>query len=108
MDLNLAVLSSRVAAEPELRVFELGARVVRLLVTVRRKAPRRRVDVLPVTVWDPEPEIEQLQSGERVWLVGAVERRFWEASEGRRSRLEIVAEKVETEATVDREAEVGA
>jgi single-stranded DNA-binding protein len=108
MDLNLAVLSGRITAEPELRVFESGARLLRLLVTVRREAPRRRVDVLPVTVWDPEPEIEQLQSGERVWLVGAVERRFWEGPEGRRSRLEIVAEKVETEVTVDREAEVGA
>ncbi|MGZ5384495.1 MAG: single-stranded DNA-binding protein [Acidimicrobiia bacterium] len=96
MDFNLVVLSGRLAAPPEVRVFESGVCLVRYLLTVRTDEPRRRVDVVPVTLWDPpeddlapEPEV-----GQRVWVVGTVQRRFWSASAGRRSRLEIVAEHV--------------
>lgn len=96
MDFNLVVLSGRLAAPPEVRVFESGVCLVRYLLTVRTDEPRHRVDVVPVTQWDPpeddvapEPEV-----GQRVWVVGTVQRRFWSASAGRRSRLEIVAEHV--------------
>ena len=57
--------------------------------------PERRVDVVPVTVWDPDPELEVLEAGRRVWLCGAVQRRFWEGPEGRRSRIEVVAHEVD-------------
>ena len=40
MDLNLVVLSGRLAAPPELRVFESGRRFARYLVTVRSEEPR--------------------------------------------------------------------
>jgi len=96
VDLNLVVLSGRLAAPPELRVFDSGARLVRYLITVRSDEPRHRVDVLPVTLWNPpddeltpEPEV-----GQRVWVAGTVQRRFWSNSAGRRSRLEVVAEQV--------------
>lgn len=96
MDLNLVVLAGTLAAAPELREFESGARLLRLLVTVRTHEPLRRVDVLPVTLWDPPPELiaEDLERGRRVSVCGATQRRFWEAAEGRRSRVEIVAEQV--------------
>jgi single-strand DNA-binding protein len=96
MDLNLVVLCGRLAVDPELKTFESGTRLIRLLVTVRSDEPRRRVDVVPVTVWDPPDElVEGLPAkGRRVWVCGSVQRRFWEAPEGRRSRLEVVAEQV--------------
>jgi single-strand DNA-binding protein len=96
MDLNLVVLCGRLAVDPELKTFESGTRLIRLLVTVRSDEPRRRVDVVPVTVWDPPDElVEGLPTkGRRVWVCGSVQRRFWEAPEGRRSRLEVVAEQV--------------
>jgi single-strand DNA-binding protein len=96
MDLNLVVLCGRVAVEPELKTFESGTRLIRLLVTVRSDEPRRRVDVVPVTVWDPPDELvdELPEKGRRVWVCGSVQRRFWEAPDGRRSRLEVVAEQV--------------
>ena len=53
MDLNLVVLAGRLAAPPELRAFESGATLIRYLVTVRSEEPRRRVDVVPVTLWNP-------------------------------------------------------
>lgn len=96
MDLNLVVLCGRLATDPELRAFDSGAQLARLLVTVRSDEPRRRVDVVPVTLWDPPEEFlsDPPQKGRRVWVCGSVQRRFWESPEGRRSRLEVVAEQV--------------
>ena len=97
MDLNLVVLAGRLAAPPELRAFAGGSRLLRYLVTIRRDDPRRRVDVIPVTLWDPnDDEITRLPGkGDRVWVAGSVQRRFWESPEGRRSRLEVVADQVQ-------------
>ena len=96
MDLNLIVLCGRLATDPELRVFDSGARLIRFLVTVRAEHPRRRVDVVPVTLWDPPDDIidEPGEKGDRVWICGSVQRRFWESRDGRRSRVEVVAEQV--------------
>lgn len=96
MDLNLVVLAGRLAAPPEIRQFESGTRLVRYLVTVRTEEPVRRVDVVPVTLWDPADELVDADPtpGTRVWVAGSVQRRFWSATEGRRSRLEVVADQV--------------
>ena len=96
MDLNLIVLCGRLAVEPELKVFDSGARLVRYLVTVRAEAPRKRVDVIPVTYWDPPDEVwnEKVERGRRVWVCGSIQRRFWESQDGRRSRIEVVADQV--------------
>lgn len=96
MELNLVVLSGRLAAEPELRTFDSGASLLRLLVTVRSTEPRRRVDVIPVTLWNPEGEVmdSALPVGQRVWVAGSVQRRFWASDDGRRSRLEVIAHEV--------------
>ena len=93
MDLNLVVLSGRLAAPTELRTFDSGARLARYLVTCRSEEPSR-VDVIPVTTWDPSPEMESMGPGAPVWVAGSAQRRFWDAGAGRRSRLEIVAEQV--------------
>jgi single-stranded DNA-binding protein len=97
MDLNLVVLSGTLAAAPEFREFDSGARLLRILLTVRTHEPRRRVDVIPVTLWDPPSELEaaSLQRGDRLWVCGSAQRRFWEAKGGRRNRIEIVAAHVE-------------
>ena len=96
MDLNLVVLAGRLAAPPEIRQFESGARLVRYLITVRSEEPTRRVDVIPVTLWEPSDELLDADPhpGTRLWVAGSVQRRFWSASEGRRSRLEVVADQV--------------
>jgi single-stranded DNA-binding protein len=96
MDLNLVVVSGRLAAPPEIRQFESGARLARYLVTVRSEEPARRVDVLPVTLWDPTDELVDAEPtpGTRVWVAGSVQRRFWSGSDGRRSRIELVADQV--------------
>lgn len=97
MDLNLIVLCGRLAVPPEIKIFDSGTRLIRYLVTVRSDAPRRRVDVIPVTMWDPPEDLieETPETGRRIWVCGSVQRRFWEAPDGRRSRIEVVAEQVQ-------------
>lgn len=96
MDLNIVVLAGRLAAAPEVRVFEHGATLVRYLVTTRNERPRRRVDVVPVVLWDPDDETPvDLEAGQRVFVAGSIQRRFWDAGDGRRSRIEVVAHHVE-------------
>jgi single-stranded DNA-binding protein len=99
MDMNLTVISGRLAAPPEFRAFESGTRVVRVLVTTRQEEPHRRVDVVPAALWDPDEAtmlaLEKARPGQRVWLVGSIQRRFWtEEGEGRRSRLEVIADSI--------------
>lgn len=96
MDLNLIVLCGRLAVDGELRVFDSGTRLIRYLVTVSADYPRRRVDVVPVTLWDPPEELVDRpgEKAERIWVCGSVQRRYWESPDGRRSRIEVVAEQV--------------
>ncbi len=97
MDLNIVVLCGRLAAPPEIRVFDSGISLVRYLVSVRSEEPRRRVDLVPVTMWDPPDDITELHPvpGQRLWFAGSVQRRFWTAEDGRRSRIEVIATHVQ-------------
>ena len=97
MDLNVAVLCGTIAAPPEYREFASGARSLRYLVTTRAEQPRRRIDVLPVTYWDPPPSLVDSPGvvGQTVWMAVSIERRFWDAGDGRRSRIELVGRYVE-------------
>ncbi len=56
IDVNLVVLKGRLAADAEYRTYESGATALRLLVTIRLTEPRQRIDVIPVTMWDPTRE----------------------------------------------------
>ncbi len=96
MDLNLVVLCGTLATDGEIRVFDSGTRLIRYLVVVRADHPRRRTDVIPVTLWDPTDDLvsEPALKGERIWVCGSVQRRYWESPDGRRSRMEVVAEQV--------------
>ncbi len=106
MDLNLIVLCGRLAVDAETRFFESGARLIRFLVVTRVDHPRRRTDVIPVTLWDPSDALlgDPGLKGDRVWVCGTVQRRYWDSSEGRRSRVEVVAEQVNFRDAEDPEA----
>lgn len=96
MDLNLIVLAGTIAAEPELRTFDSGSTLLRGLVTVRSSEPRRRLDVIPFSLWNPDEDVTKhtIHVGTPVWIRGAIQRRFWSDDDGRRSRLEVVAHEV--------------
>jgi single-stranded DNA-binding protein len=96
VDLNLVVLAGRIAAEPEIRTFDSGATLMRLLVTVRSQEPHHRLDVIPVVQWNPDPDDMPDGSvrGRSVWVAGSVQRRFWSVEDGRHSRIEVVAHEI--------------
>ncbi len=110
MDMNIVVLFGKLAAAPELRTFESGSSHVRALVTVRTAAPRRRVDVVPVILWDPVADHPLLSATARtnVFAVCTVQRRFWTATAGRQSKLEIVARHIEVEEASELGADIPA
>lgn len=97
MEMNTVVLCGKLAKPPEIRTFDSGSRLVRSLITVRTDTPRRRVDVIPVTLWDPasDHELMSAEVGTTLWATGSVQRRFWTSSEGRESVLEIIAQHIE-------------
>ena len=95
MDLNIVVIAGRLAGVPEFRTFDNGSNVVRYLVTTRAQEPHRRVDVIPVVLWDADHDAMSLERGERVWVAGAVQRRFWSDDGNRRSRIEVVARHIQ-------------
>ncbi len=78
MDLNLVVLAGRLAAPPEFRKFEFGDSLVRYLVTVRSEEPRQRVDVVPVTLWNPDEAALRASAQPaavrmRLWVAGGIQ-----------------------------------
>jgi single-stranded DNA-binding protein len=95
MDLNLVVIAGRLAAAPEIRVFDGGATLVRYLVTTRTEEPRGRIDVVPAVLWDADEDAIQFERGDRIWIAGSVQRRFWSDDHSRRSRIEVVAHHVQ-------------
>ena len=96
MDINYAIIGGRLVAPPEHQTFDSGTRRSRFLVTVRSDHPQRRIDVIPITYWDPPRELyeAQLAVGSYVAAVGSVHRRFSDGPEGRRSMLEVHARAV--------------
>lgn len=96
MDLNLVVVGGRVAVEPEVRVVDTGSRVLRLLVVVKSMSPRRRIDVLPVALWDPREDIVNpgFEIADPVWVVGSVQRRLWDEPWLSGPRIEVIAQHV--------------
>ena len=97
MDLNVTVLAGRLASTPEVREFNSGTTMTRLLVMVHTEQPRKRIDVVPVTCWDMD--LPDLTVGDRVWVAGAVQRKFWsDQNTGRVNRIEVVANKVTRQA----------
>lgn len=96
MDINLAVISGRLATTPEVRTYDSGSRMIRFLVTVAAKRPRRRIDVIPVVLWDPDDAlVEHLPGPEaEIWITGVVQRRAEDGPEGRRNNIEVVADQV--------------
>lgn len=97
MDFNIVVLAGRLAAQPEIRTFDSGATLMRLLVIVRSDEPRHRLDVVPVVQWNPDinDTHDEPLRGRKVWVAGAVQRRFWSSGDARHSRIEIVAHVVD-------------
>lgn len=96
MDYNIVVLSGHIASHPRID-WPGDVERISYLVTVKLETPKRRVDVLPVTLWEPDPDDPLLRTattGDRVHVVGQLQRRFYSDFNERRSTLEVIASAV--------------
>lgn len=99
MDLNLVVLFGRLTMAPEVgMVGSSRSRFLRFLLAVRSEVPHSRLDVVPVVWWDPDEVTVKSPPvvGQRMAIIGSVQRRFWESGDGSHSRIEVVASHVTT------------
>lgn len=92
--MNLVVLQGRLTA-PVTADTRAGRRLGRLTLAVRAGASPRRIDAVPVRLWEPSDDLLATPVGSTLLVVGSLHRRFWASSEGRQSRLDVVAERVE-------------
>jgi len=106
MDNNAVALRGRLAADAELRVFESGRRLIKFLVVAQVDYPVRRVDIVPVTLWDPSDELadDPGEMGRPISVCGSVRRRFWETGDAGEIRVEVAADKVVFPAGADAES----
>jgi len=89
--LNIVVLRGTLSSEPVPRDLNSGSSVIGLEVTTRHDdEPTRSV---PVSIFDPaEPdEVLALTTGDEVFVVGSISRRFFKVAGGTGSRTEVVA-----------------
>ncbi len=94
MDINLALLSGRLALPPTLEAQPDGSRHARLLVYLRS---RGRFDVVPIVVPDPVGTLatEPIGAGTRIYISGALTRQCSGDIERRPRRIEVLAEAYE-------------
>ena len=95
MDLNIALVSGRLALAPDLERLPDGSQRARLLVCVHPEG-RDRFDVLPVVV-PPElhsAALETAQCGSRVFVAGPLMRRCSADPWDRPGRVELVADAI--------------
>jgi len=95
MDLNIVVISGRLASKPETRTLDGGSTLIRYLMIARTEEPRRRTDVVPAVQWNPPEWTADLVRGDGLWLAGAVQRRFWSDDQNRPGRIEVLAHHVQ-------------
>jgi single-strand DNA-binding protein len=108
VDHNQARLVGRLSGAPNRRTLPSGDEIVSLRMVVRR--PGGGSDTLPVQ-FGPAPAagsrrrvgqvgrralaaVDRLEDGTRIEVLGAVRRRWWAGPDGRRSRIEVLAQVV--------------
>jgi hypothetical protein len=101
MDINLALLSGRLAVSPLVETQHDGSRAARLLVYLRSPG---RFDVIPVFVPDPLGALAAggLDAGTRINLAGALSRVCSDEPCRRPGRIEVRAESYELPDVEDR------
>jgi single-strand DNA-binding protein len=94
--MNLVALIGNVANEPALRYTEAGRAVCTFRLAVSRPGGEQ-ADFFTVVAWERQAEVcaEYLDTGRRVGIEGRLHCSTWEAEDGRRSKVEIVANRVQ-------------
>lgn len=95
--MNSVVLIGNLATDVELRDLGGGKKVAGFLLAVDRQAKEGEADFVWVDAWDRQAEAcaAQLAKGRRVAVEGRLRSRSWDEEGRRRTKVEVVAGRVE-------------
>lgn len=89
--LNVAVVRGVVSSPPERRVLPSDTVLVQLQVTTRLESETLS---MPVSCWNPDGWVSELEPGDEIVVLGRVRRRFFRAGGATASRVELEADVV--------------
>jgi len=94
--MNVVAVIGNVAAQPELRYTPAGKAVCSFRLAVSRPGGEQ-ADFFTIVAWERQAEVcnEYLTIGRRVGVEGRLHHSTWEADEKRRSKVEIIAHRVQ-------------
>jgi len=94
--MNLVCVIGNVAAAPELRYTDAGRAVCSFRIAVSRPGGEQ-ADFFGVVAWERQAEVcaEYLSVGRRVGIEGRLHHSSWESEGEKRSKVEIVANRVQ-------------
>jgi single-strand DNA-binding protein len=94
--MNVVALIGNVATEPEMRYTPSGRAVCTFRLAVSRPGGEE-ADFFSIVTWERQAEVcnEYLSLGRRVAIEGRLHHSTWEAEDGRQSKVEVVASRVE-------------
>lgn len=94
--MNIVALVGNLATDPELRHTGGGTAVCTFRLAVSRPGGEQ-ADFFTVVAWERQAEVcaQYLSVGRRVAVDGRLHHSTWEAEDGRRSKVEVVAHRVE-------------
>ena len=98
MDINVVILTGNLTSDPELRNSDGGTAVAKLRIATQRSRGKegedRGADFVDVTVFgrDAENCKQYLAKGRKVAVKGRLHHSEWDGEDGRRQRLEVVAD----------------
>lgn len=94
--MNIVALVGNVASEPELRQTTGGRAVCTFRLAVSRVGAEQ-ADFFTIVAWERQAEVcgQYLGIGRRIAVDGRLHHTSWEADGARRSRVEVVAHRVE-------------
>lgn len=94
--MNLVAMIGNVASAPELRYTASGRAVCSFRLAVSR-AGSDNADFFTVVAWERQAEVcsEYLSTGRRVGVEGRLHHSTWDADDGKRSKVEVVAHRVQ-------------
>ena len=94
--MNLVALIGNVASEPELRYSASGKAVCTFRLAISRPGGAE-ADFITCVAWDRQAEIcdQYIYIGRRLGIEGKLRQSVWETDDGRKSKVEVVAHRVQ-------------
>lgn len=94
--MNVVALIGNAASDPELRYTQAGKAVATFRLAVSRGGGDE-ADFFSVVCWERQAEVvnEYVSTGRRVGIEGRLHHSTWDTENGKRSKVEVVAHRVE-------------